>query len=184
MSIARANPGYRRFEIARTARWLNTSASGARSVGGALSDCAVVIPAKATISRVILHIAVSGVVTSSSNNYLEVQGAYFNNQILVKDGFHADHVLHKAYDIVPSSYATMFDSTQLPAAGGQNRLFYTLYQGGDRELGCNIKTAWGGPLYTFPMTVSAACGVFKLGSLATAGFSYGYTMDLRVLYYS
>jgi hypothetical protein len=184
VSIARANPGYRRLEIARIARWLNQYATGARSVGGALPDCAVVIPARATISRVIMHVAVSGITTSTISNYQETQGAYFDNLLTVKDGFHADHVLHKAYDIVPGSFGALFDSTQVPPPVGQNRLFYVLYQGGDRELGCNLKVAWGGPLYTLPMTVSAACGVFKLGSVSGAGFTYGYTMGIRVLYYS
>lgn len=170
----------------RTAKWIRNSANGDKNTGFGLPTCDVLIPAHATIQRVLYTNVIAGVATSAaSTGYLGIQGAYLQNEIKVTPFGGDAHRLHFSTDIIPVSATAMFDSTQIPPPVGQNRLFYGVYSAGDRQVGQNIHTSWGGPGNPIGATVQTFGGVFTIGSAgASQPFQYHYIMELSVLIYS
>jgi hypothetical protein len=183
VSIARANPGYRRSDIAKVARWATQAANGQINSDRALPDCAVPLPLHATIERIVLNFVVTGIQTSVNvPGYQSVQGMYVDNKVKVTEAGLGSHQLWHSYDIIPVAHSAIFDSTQVPPIG-QNRLFYGLYSGGDREVGLNFRTAWGGPAHTGVMTVALESGIFTIGTPGSTGCQLAFALNLRVLYY-
>jgi hypothetical protein len=166
------------------AKWVFNSSNGTSPMGSALPDCAVVVPALGTIQRIVFNCAVTASVTAPANpGYSGPQGIYLLNRIYVSETGRADHTLHESWDDVPIKPFAIFDSTQVPPPVGINRIYNAVYSAGDRELGQNLKTSWGGPLHANPMSVKLASGFFREGQGAqTAALMY-YTLQLRVLYY-
>jgi hypothetical protein len=166
------------------AKWVFSSLNGAIPTGTALGDCAVVVPALGTIQRIVFNcVATASVTAPSTPGYSGPQGFYLLNRIYVSETGKADHNLHESWDDVPIKPFAIFDSTQVPPPVGINRIYNAVYSAGDRELGQNLKTSWGGPFHPNPMSVKLASGFFKTGQAAqTAAIMY-YSLQLRVLYY-
>jgi hypothetical protein len=170
--------------VVARAHWLESLVDFTSFTGAAFPTMDITIPAFATVQRVIFSIACAGVQSSAAtNDYRQVQGVYLLNKIVIDYPGRSLHTLHEEKLIVPASTHALFDASLL-TAGATNRFFYALYQGGDRELGCNIRTSWGGPTAFNPYVVSIRSGLFRVGATTFGDVNFGIVMKLRVLYYS
>jgi hypothetical protein len=170
--------------VAGTAQWVKVNDNGTKFPGTNMPTLTAAIPARATVQRIVHHLVIGGVGTSTQAlGYLSIEPVYLLKTINTTNRFGVAHQLHYSNYIIPLAVTSMFDSTQVPPVG-QNRIFYGFYQAGDKEVGDNIKTSWGGPLYTNPYNITLVNGVFYTGAGSANPFQYQYTSQLHVLYYA
>jgi hypothetical protein len=169
--------------VAGTAHWVTVSDNGTRAPGTNMPTLTAPIPARATVQRIVHHLVLGGVGTSTQAlGYLSIEPVYLLKTIKTTDRLGAVHQLHNSTYMIPLAVTSMFDSTQVPPVG-QNRIFYGFYQAGDKEVGDNIRTSWGGPLMANPYSITLVNGVYFIGAGSANPFSYQYTSQLQVLYY-
>jgi hypothetical protein len=163
--------------------WDMTGYSGVMYTGDSMPMLVQPIPPYANIARVIFHMVVGGSRDSAeSGDFRQPQGLFLFNNIYVQTALDPGHRIYESYDIVPVQFATLFDSSLDPISL-TNRYFYGVYQAGDRELGCNLKVSFGGPLEPEPMKVWANPVLRQLGNNVGPEFQVAYAVYMRTLSY-